>query len=181
MIIRPCISSVFLSSFFNQSPEDFACEKDKVSHSLPPEAITNIGIQTQRIPVYGSILAGVPIEAIENLAETTVPDQLIEKYGKQNLFGLLVRGDSMDKIVLDGYYAILVKADCVESGEIAAVIVNGYEAALKRFMKLDRGILLEPSSHNAEHVPTMYLNEQAHEVKIISKMVHIIVPVDFKF
>lgn len=107
--------------------------------------------------------------------------KLIEKYGKQNLFGLLVRGDSIDKIVLDGYYAILVKANRVESREILAVIVNGYEVTLKRVMKLNRGILLEPYNHKADNIPMMYLDEQAHEEKIIGKIVHIIVLLDVKF
>lgn len=156
-------------------------ERIQLTHPLPPEAITNIGVQTQRIPVYGSISAGTPIEAIENLTETTVPDQLIERYGKKNLFGLLVRGDSMDKVIHDGHYAILCKTDHVESGDIAAVNVNGYEATLKRVFKLDRGVLLEPASHNPEYLPMMYLDEQADEVQIIGKMVHIMLPIDFKF
>lgn len=169
-----------MAEIFNVPWSYFVSGNDETP-PLPPEAITNIGAQTQRIPVYGSISAGTPIEAIENLTETTVPDQLIERYGKDNLFGLLVRGDSMDKVIHDGHYAILCKTDHVESGDIAAVTVNGYEATLKRVFKLDRGVLLEPASHNPEYLPAMYLDEQADEVQVIGKMVHIMLPIDFKF
>lgn len=149
--------------------------------TLPPDAITRITASNYKIPVYGSISAGIPLEAIENLTETSVPDHVILKHGEDNLFGLLVRGDSMNKIVHDGHYAILCKTDRVESGEVAAVIVNGYDATLKRVILLDRGVLLEPSSYNPENTPKMYLDEEAKDIKVIGKLVAVMSPPDFKF
>ncbi|MCM3280787.1 XRE family transcriptional regulator [Exiguobacterium sp. MER 193] len=148
---------------------------------LPPDAITRITASNYKIPVYGSISAGIPLEAIENLTETSVPEHVILKHGEDKLFGLLVRGDSMNKIVHDGHYAILCKTDRVESGEVAAVIVNGYDATLKRVILLDRGVLLEPSSYNPEHTPKMYLDEEAKDIKVIGKLVAVMSPPDFKF
>lgn len=156
-------------------------ERIQLTHPLPPEAITNIGVQTQRIKVYGSISAGTPIDAIENLTETTVPDQLIERYGKDNLFGLLVRGDSMDKVIHDGHYAILAKTDRVESGEVAAVICNGNDATLKRVAILEDGIVLQPSSTNPEYKSQMFIDEAAEDVRVIGKLVAVMSPPDFKF
>lgn len=156
-------------------------EAENEHSSLPPDAITRITASNYKIPVYGSISAGIPLEAIENLTETSVPDHVILKHGEDKLFGLLVRGDSMNKIVHDGHYAILCKTDRVESGEVAAVIVNGYDATLKRVILLDRGVLLEPSSYNPEHTPKMYLDEEAKDIKVIGKLVAVMSPPDFKF
>ncbi len=155
--------------------------KNAIDASLPPDAITRITASNYKIPVYGSISAGIPLEAIENLTETSVPEHVILKHGEDKLFGLLVRGDSMNKIVHDGHYAILCKTDRVESGEVAAVIVNGYDATLKRVILLDRGVLLEPSSYNPEHTPKMYLDEEAKDIKVIGKLVAVMSPPDFKF
>lgn len=149
--------------------------------TLPPGSVNRITTAKHKIPVYGSISAGIPLEAIENLAETSVPDHITEKHKRENLFGLLVRGDSMNKIVPDGLYAILCKTESVDSGDVAAVIVNGYDATLKRVLPLDRGVLLEPASYNSEHKPQMYLDEEAKEIKVIGKLVGIVSPPDFKF
>lgn len=156
-------------------------EENEEYSTLPSDAITRITASNYKIPVYGSISAGIPLEAIENLTETSVPDHVILKHGEDKLFGLLVRGDSMNKIVHDGHYAILCKTDRVESGEVAAVIVNGYDATLKRVMLLDRGVLLEPSSYNPEHTPKMYLDQEAKDIKVIGKLVAVMSPPDFKF
>ena len=149
--------------------------------NLQRDSYTRITASNYKIPVYGSISAGIPLEAIENLTETSVPDHVILKYGEENLFGLLVRGDSMNKIVHDGHYAILCKTDQVDSGEVAAVIVNGYDATLKRIILLDRGILLEPSSYNPDHAPKMYLDQEAKDIKVIGRLVAVMSPPDFKF
>ncbi|WP_084813080.1 XRE family transcriptional regulator [Exiguobacterium sp. SH31] len=172
-----------MAEIFNVPWSYFVSESEETSLStpLPPDAITRITASNYKIPVYGSISAGIPLEAIENLTETSVPDHVILKHGEDKLFGLLVRGDSMNKIVHDGHYAILCKTDRVESGEVAAVIVNGYDATLKRVMLLDRGVLLEPSSYNPEHTPKMYLDQEAKDIKVIGKLVAVMSPPDFKF
>ncbi|WP_215113401.1 XRE family transcriptional regulator [Exiguobacterium sp. s63] len=168
-------------SYLTEKREAIIREDESEYSTLPPEAITRITASNYKIPVYGSISAGIPLEAIENLTETSVPDHVILKYGEENLFGLLVRGDSMNKIVHDGHYAILCKTDQVDSGEVAAVIVNGYDATLKRIILLDRGILLEPSSFNPDHAPKMYLDQEAKDIKVIGRLVAVMSPPDFKF
>lgn len=125
-------------------------------------------IPTSRmIPVYGRIPAGIPFEAIEDLQETVeVPRWLAQK---ENIFGLKVVGDSMSRIVPDGYIAIIQKVEMLENGEIGAIMVNGSDATLKKFFRLTDYVVLEPLSYNAEHKPMM-IGKDDPEVIVIGKM-----------
>lgn len=97
-----------------------------------------------RINVYGSVPAGVPIEAIEDISDTE--DLSFNDFdpNKQYL-GLKVDGDSMYPKYLDGDTIILeLTSDC-ESYTDAAVYVNGYEATLKTLIKNNDGTALSSS------------------------------------
>ena len=111
------------------------------------------GSNAVRINVYGSVPAGIPLEAIEDILgweeipkEWTMSDQ---KY-----IGLKVTGDCMSPKYLDGDIIILrLQPDC-ESGQDCVVYVNGYEAKLKRVIKKPDGIMLQPL--NPEYEPVFY-------------------------
>lgn len=100
------------------------------------------------INVYGSIPAGIPIEAIEEITDTE--DLSLKEYDKNKTYlGLKVDGDSMYPKYLDGDTVILEKCPDCESGTDAAVYVNGYEATLKKVIKNDNGtITLQPINPN---------------------------------
>ena len=136
--------------------------------TVPDGVVVNrITVMTSRVPVYGSIPAGTPFEAIQDiLDDVQIPDWLAKK---KDLFGLKVVGDSMNKVVPDGFIAVLQKTDLLENGEIGAVLVNGFDATLKKFYKLTDSIVLEPLSYNPEHMPMM-INPGGYEVKIIGKL-----------
>lgn len=106
------------------------------------------------INVYGSIPAGIPIEAIEDISDTE--DLSLKEYDKNKTYlGLRVDGDSMYPKYLDGDTVILEKCPDCESGTDAAVYVNGYEATLKTVIKNDNGtITLRPINPN--YSPTTY-------------------------
>lgn len=100
------------------------------------------------INVYGSIPAGIPIEAIEEITDTE--DLSLKEYDKNKTYlGLKVDGDSMYPKYLDGDTVILEKCPDCESGTDAAVYVNGYEATLKTFIKNPNGtVTLRPINPN---------------------------------
>lgn len=106
------------------------------------------------INVYGSIPAGIPIEAIEDISDTE--DLSLKEYDKNKTYlGLKVEGDSMYPKYLDGDTVILEKCPDCESGTDAAVYVNGYEATLKTVVKNENGtITLRPINPN--YSPTTY-------------------------
>lgn len=138
------------------------------------------GHSTQ-IPLYGSIAAGLPLEMIEAQDYIEVPTQITERY--PNSFLLKVVGDSMNKIIPSGAYALIDPCEEVANGEVAAVTVNGYEATLKRFYKLQSTLVLEPDSFNPEHSSqTFDLNkEDINTVKVIGKLVWFMSPFNTKY
>lgn len=132
------------------------------------EVITNLQSMKKSITVYGRIPAGVPFEAIEDICESVEIPSWLEK--KKDLFGLLVVGDSMSKVLPDGAIAVLQKCDILNNGEIGAIMVNGYDATIKRFYKLKTSIVLEPDSYNPEHKPII-IEEGTESVRVIGKVI----------
>ena len=100
------------------------------------------------INVYGSIPAGIPIEAIEDISDTE--DLSLKEYDRNKEYlGLVVDGDSMYPKYLDGDTIIIEKTPDCESGTDAAVYVNGYDVTLKTLIKNDDGtITLRPINPN---------------------------------
>lgn len=133
-----------LASLYSISISELTGDPEKVIET--PSYIT--------INVYGSIPAGIPIEAIEDISDTE--DISFKEYDKNKTYlGLKVDGDSMYPKYLDGDTVILEKTPDCESGTDAAVYVNGYEATLKTVIKNENGtITLKPINPN--YSPTTY-------------------------
>ncbi|MGJ0847474.1 LexA family protein [Tissierella praeacuta] len=99
------------------------------------------------IPVYGSIPAGVPLEAVEDIqGYEDIPVNWLK--GDKKYIALKVIGDSMYPKYLDGdTVIILVQPDC-ESGQDCACYVNGFNATLKTVNKYKDKIELKPINPN---------------------------------
>jgi len=125
-------------------------------------------VRAKKIPVYGRISAGSPFTAIhDDLGEIDIPGWLAKK---DNLFGLIVSGDSMNRIIPDGYIAVLQKTSVLENGDVGAILVNGDDATLKRFIRLTDYIVLEPLSFNPVHKPFMFSKDEP-DVQVLGKLV----------
>jgi repressor LexA len=126
------------------------------------------------VPVVGSIQAGAPILAIENIEENIALDPSIA--GDKDTFLLRVRGNSMiDAHIMDGDLAMVRPQSTVEQGEIAAVLI-GEEATIKYFFKEDEFIRLQPANPRMESI---LISEDKEHVKIIGKITGIIRKMDW--
>lgn len=96
------------------------------------------------IPLLGSVPAGTPIEAIEDVEEYIDMYPRFVKHGE--LFALRVQGDSMEPDIRDGDIAIIEKQEFIENGGIAVIRVNGQDATLKKVKLLETGLMLIPSN-----------------------------------
>lgn len=126
------------------------------------------GIQ---IPVLGTIPAGIPIEAIEEILDyEEIPQSMAQK---GDFFGLKVRGDSMAPRIQNGDIVIVRKQETAESGDICVVMVNGFDATLKQIKRDYNGISLVP--FNPDYKPMFYSNKDIEElpIKIIGKVVEL--------
>jgi repressor LexA len=118
--------------------------------------------QSVRIKVYGTIPAGIPIEAIEDVQGwEEIPKNWLK--GGKEYIALKVQGDSMYPKYLEGdIVVILLQPDC-ESGQDCACYVNGYNATLKTITKGDSTITLTPINPN--YAPQTY--DHPGQVKIL--------------
>lgn len=124
-----------------------------------------------KIPVLGKVAAGIPIEAIENVIDEEEITEDMAKTG--DFFGLRIQGDSMEPRICDGDVVIVRQQNDIDSGELAIVYVNGYDATCKRIRKYHDGI--ELISNNPKYEPTFYSNEQIQSmpVNVIGKVVEL--------
>lgn len=125
---------------------------------------------SKQVPFYGSIAAGVPLEMLPIDDYIEIPAGIASQY--PNAFLLKIDGDSMNKIVPNGAFALIAPCQEVNNGDVAAVVVNAHDATLKRFYKLQNSIALESDSHNPTFKTHTYsTQEELNNVKIIGKMV----------
>lgn len=123
-------------------------------------------------PVLGRIPAGMPLSAIEyREGSVEVPKKIVERFGKNNLFALKITGDSMNKIVAPDSVGIFLKTDDAENGSLVAVTIDGQDATLKRYVKIENYIMLKPESLNNEYQIQTFDVEHYSDFKIIGQLI----------
>lgn len=132
--------------------------------------VSNLKSSVYMCPVYGRISAGQPNWAEECIeGKLPIDINLMNIINPEDCFFLRVNGESMNKEIKNGAYALIRKTDFVENGEIAVVLVNGYDATLKKFSKQNDLIILEPMSTDPSFTTQVYGKDT--EVKIIGKYI----------
>ena len=124
------------------------------------------------LPLLGTIAAGDPLEAVENLEAVLAvsPDVFGE-----GCFAVRVRGDSMiEAHILDGDLAVIRPQARVDNGAIAAVMVQGLldEATLKIVHRTRSALRLEPA--NGAYEPLVFRGPQRGKVRILGRFVGIL-------
>ena len=121
-------------------------------------------------PVYGQISAGQPNWVEENIeGRIPIDTDLMDIYNPEEYFFLRVNGESMNKVIKNGAFALIHKQETVENGEIAVILVNGYDATLKKFTKQGDLIILEPNSTDESFETQVY--DKTTSIKILGKYV----------
>lgn len=125
-----------------------------------------------RIPIYGSVPAGIPLEAIENIEGYEEITPALASKGEY--FALKIKGESMAPYILDKDIVVVRKQDAVESGDIAIVLVNSDEATCKMVKISDDGITL--IGHNTLVYPPHFYTEKeitTLPIRIIGRVVEV--------
>jgi len=122
----------------------------------------------KKIPIVGVIAAGVPILAQENIEGFEyVPESLDVD------FCLRIKGDSMiGAYIFDGTLVFIRKQQEVENGEIAAVLIDGQDATLKRVYKNNGMVILR--AENPNYPDQIYTKKDMKEVSILGKAIRYI-------
>ena len=127
--------------------------------------------ETVKIKVLGTVPAGVPIEAVEDIIGEEEISMKLAQTGE--FFGLRIKGDSMEPRIFHGDTVIVRQQDDVDNGDVAIVMINGSDATCKKVEKHDNGIMLVPL--NRKYEEKFYTNEDIEKlpVRIIGKVVEL--------
>lgn len=118
-----------------------------------------------KIPVFGTIKAGIPIESQSDIIEyVDIPEEWTK--GGKKFYGLKISGDSMFPKYQDGDIVIFEQNDDMDSfnGKDVAVMINGTESTFKRILVNEQGIILQP--YNTAYNIMMFSKEQVEELPI---------------
>lgn len=125
-----------------------------------------------KVPILGTIAAGVPIEAIQNIED--YEDVIVPKSeDEKSYFCIRVKGNSMEPRIKNGDLIICKKQNDVDTGDIAAVLINGHEATVKKIKKDENGIWLIPNNPMFE--TRFFSNNEisSYPVTILGKVVEL--------
>lgn len=115
------------------------------------------------IPIVGTIAAGTPILAEENIEDYFVIDNRVKAD-----FGLKVKGDSMiNANIFDGDIVFIRQQPTLENGEIGAILLDD-EATLKRFSKKENSVILQAENPSMTDWPRIYTDGN---IRILGKLV----------
>ena len=122
------------------------------------------------IPILGNVAAGQPILAQEQVSDRVTIDRFfIGKTASNEVFGLVIKGDSMiEDGIYDGDYIFVRKQSTAENGEVVVVMIEG-EATCKRiYHEVDR-VRLQPA--NASMSPIWVHRSEFRSIDILGKVV----------
>ena len=133
---------------------------------LSKEYIEKAG-KPKGLPVIGTVAAGRPILAEENIEQFLDLGDIFEP--KAKMFILKVTGDSMvDEGIMDGDFVVVEPASQITNGRISVVLVNDEATVKKVYIRRNR-IALEPANKAAGY-KTMYIKKGSDNIRIIGKV-----------
>lgn len=121
--------------------------------------------KTVKKPRLGVISCGKPIDSEENFdGYDDVPENILCD------FTLICEGDSMiGARIQDGDIVYIHQQPTVESGQIAAILIDGEEKLLKRVYIKNNSIVLQ--AENPSYEPLFFVGEEMNRVSIIGRAV----------
>lgn len=129
-------------------------------------AIRLTGGNGMKIPLVGTVTAGIPITAIEEITDY-ISFQPARHYSNP-LFALKVRGESMiNAAILDGDMVVIEQTPYAENGDIVCALVDNESATIKTFYKEDGHYRLQPENDTLDPIIV-------DEVSILGKVVGVV-------
>jgi repressor LexA len=119
-------------------------------------------VRAEGLPLLGSVAAGQPILAEENIEEYVPVPQLAG--GEEGDYVLRIRGESMKEAgILEGDYVVVHPQDTANDGDVIVALL-GEEATVKRFFREPDHIRLQPENDAMEPI-------RSKEVKVLGRVV----------
>ena len=119
-------------------------------------------VRSDGLPLVGSVAAGQPVLAEENIEEYVPVPQLAG--GDDGSYLLRIKGDSMkDAGILEGDFVVVSPQDTAEDGEIVVALL-GEEATVKRFFRESDHVRLQPENETMEPI-------RSKDVRVLGRVV----------
>ena len=119
-------------------------------------------VKAEGLPLLGSVAAGQPILAEENIEEYVAVPQLAG--GEEGDYVLRIRGESMKEAgILEGDYVVVHPQDTANDGDVIVALL-GEEATVKRYFRESDHIRLQPENDAMEPI-------RSKEVKVLGRVV----------
>ena len=153
-----------MANYFGIEKSDLVEEKQ----FLPDGAIPYTNRKMVLVPLVGVVNCGVPLFAEDNIEEyIDTPSEDLET--GQTYFWLRAKGNSMVNVgIHEGDLLLIRKQDDVDSGDIAVVSINGDNATLKRVIKKENAIILQPENPACE--TKFFVGEEINTIKIRGRL-----------
>lgn len=151
---------------------DYLMTGKSLAPKLPKGAIPVDASMFVKIPVIGSVRCGSPIFAESNIEgyENVYVESLCNG---ETYFFLRAKGDSMVNAGINEGDLLLIKGQSdVESGEIGIVNINGDEETLKRIIKKDKAIILQPE--NPAYETKIFMGKELNDLHIQGRLMQVV-------
>ena len=139
------------------NPTNIKKQQDEQATPLPQ---TNVFMR----PVYDSISAGFGVIA-QDVPVDYMPTYITCPSEQDKYIWINVHGDSMSPLIDDGSKILVKKQSSVDSGQIAAVLVDDEEAVVKKVLYNDNTVELH--SVNPYYPPRVFKNNDVTRVQIL--------------
>ena len=124
-----------------------------------------------KLPIIGSVHAGNPTFS-ENYIEGYESIDISELNPSYDYIYIRVEGNSMiNARIHDGDIVLVRKQADVENGDIAVVVIDNESATLKRILKKQNILVLQPE--NPAYSSYIFSGEEQNRVRIIGKVIHV--------
>jgi repressor LexA len=139
------------------NPTNIKKQQDEQATPLPQ---TNVFMR----PVYDSISAGFGAVA-QDVPVEYMPTYITCPSEQDKYIWINVHGDSMSPLIDDGSKILVKKQSSVDSGQIAAVLIDDEEAVVKKVLYNDNTVELH--SVNPYYPPRVFKNNDVTRVQIL--------------
>lgn len=158
----PTIDKAIQVSNILNIPLDILVGKNLQFDNVEP---VNIDSSIIKIPVFGTIKAGIPIESQSDIIEYVEIPKIWTRGGKK-FYGLKISGDSMFPKYNEDDIVIFEQNDdtTLYHGKDVAIMINGTESTFKKLLVNEQGIVLQP--YNTGYDIMMFSKEDVENLPI---------------
>ncbi len=147
------VSHLVEKGYLRRERRNAARDLEVVGHGGGPRGMA-------RIPLLGTVAAGLPIEALEDQEDLNLPEEWL---GKGRTYALRVRGDSMiDEQIRDGDTVVVEARETARNGETIIALVDGDSVTVKQYFREGAQVRLQPANPT---VPVLKIPEDRVQVQ----------------